>query len=86
MQSDSEVIKKRGFRLLVSLKKDEEFTKKISVNFGFLPTTSLGKIKGRPHLSGKISITFFTAWKDPISNLATRVTDPCFFLQEKLFE
>ena len=42
MQSDSEVINKRGFRLLVSLKKDEEFTKKISVNFGFLPTTSLG--------------------------------------------
>ena len=41
MQSDSEVINKRGFRLLVSLKKDEEFTKKISVNFGFLPTTSV---------------------------------------------
>ena len=37
------------------------FPKKISVNFGFLATTSLGKIKGRPHLSGEISITFFTA-------------------------
>ena len=45
----------------LSPKNDGGFPKKISVNFGFLATTSLGKIKGRPHLPGEISITVFTA-------------------------
>ena len=52
---------KRGFRLLVS-KKQWGISKENFSKFWFqLATTSLGKIKGRPHLSGEISITFFTA-------------------------
>ena len=62
MQADSEVINQKRFQTSCLQKTMAgDFQRKFyQILVSWLPLV-LGKIKGRPHLSREISITFFTA-------------------------